>query len=83
MHARKTARLRVEVEPTQATYTLRMGGSLNILHHGEPITLTAGQPVQLPIPPAHQLQSPTQPPGREPLHRRRQQRKDTRHVQQG
>ena len=79
----KTTRLRVEVEPTQATYTLLTGETLDIHHHGEPITLTTGQPVQRPIPPAHQLHPPTQPPGREPLRRRRQQRKDRRHVHQG
>jgi alpha,alpha-trehalose phosphorylase len=69
--ARKTTRLRIEVEPTQATYTLLTGEPIDIQHHGEPITITAGQPVQRPIPPANQLEPPTQPRGREPLHRRR------------
>jgi alpha,alpha-trehalose phosphorylase len=71
VRARKTTRMRIEVEPTQATYTLLTGEALNILHHGEPVTLTSEQPVQRPIPPGTQLEPPTQPRGREPLHRRR------------
>jgi alpha,alpha-trehalose phosphorylase len=71
LRARKATRLRIEVEPTHATYTLLMGESLDIQHYGEPITLTTDQPVQLPIPSANRLQAPTQPRGREPLHRRR------------
>jgi alpha,alpha-trehalose phosphorylase len=70
LRARKTTRLRIEVEPTQATYTLLTGEQLDIHHYGEPITLTADQPVRRPIPPASRLEPPTQPRGREPLHRR-------------
>jgi alpha,alpha-trehalose phosphorylase len=70
IRARETTRLRLEVEPTQATYTLLMGERLDIQHHGEPITLTTDQPVQRPIPPTNDLKAPTQPRGREPLHRR-------------
>ena len=72
LRARKTTRLRIEVEPTQATYTLLMGERLDIHHHGQPITVTADQPVQCPIPPATQLEPPTQPRGREPRRRRPQ-----------
>ncbi len=71
LRARKTTRLRIEVEPTQATYTLLTGESLAIHHYGEPITVTADQPVQCPIPPANQLEPPTQPRGRAPRRRRR------------
>ncbi len=71
LRARKTTRLRIEVEPTLATYTLLTGETLDIHHHGEPITLTSGQSVQCPIPPANPLEPPTQPHGREPPHRRR------------
>jgi alpha,alpha-trehalose phosphorylase len=71
LRARKTTRLRIEVEPTHATYTLLMGERLDIQHYGEPITVTAGQPVRCPILPAHELEPPTQPRGREPLRRRR------------
>jgi alpha,alpha-trehalose phosphorylase len=70
LRARKTTRLRIEVEPTQATYTLLMGERFDIEHYGERITLTSDQPVQRPIPPANPLERPTQPRGREPLHRR-------------
>ena len=78
LRARKTTRLRIEVEPTRATYTLLTGEALNIIHHGEPISLITRHPVQRPIPLAHQPESPTQPPGREPVPWRRQQRKDMR-----
>ena len=69
LRARKTTRLRIEVEPAQATYTLLIGEPLDIYHHDEPITLTADKPVQRPIPPADQLEPLTQPPGREPARR--------------
>ena len=36
-----------------------MGERLDIHHHGEPIAVTAGEPVQRPIPPATQLEPPT------------------------
>jgi alpha,alpha-trehalose phosphorylase len=42
-------KLRVEVEPTQATYTLLMGNPLEIHHHGQPITVTGDHPAQCPI----------------------------------
>ena len=71
LRARKTTRLRIEVNPTQATYTLLTGERLDIQHYGEPITVTSDQSVQRPIPPADGLEPPTQPRGREPLHRRR------------
>jgi alpha,alpha-trehalose phosphorylase len=69
LRARKTTRLRIEVEPTQATYTLLMGERLDINHHGKPITLTADQPVQCPISPTPSLERPTQPAGRAPRRR--------------
>jgi alpha,alpha-trehalose phosphorylase len=70
LRARKTTRLRLEVEQTRATYTLLMGDKLDIQHYGEPITLSSERPVQRPIPPAKELETPTQPRGREPVHRR-------------
>jgi alpha,alpha-trehalose phosphorylase len=75
LRARKATRLRIEVEPTQATYTLLMGEPLHIRHHGEPLTLTADQPVQRPIPPADEVEPPSQPRGRAPQHRRRPRRR--------
>ena len=71
LRARKTTRLRVEVEPTHATYTLLMGEPFDVGHYEETITLTAGQPVRCPIPPTSELEPPTQPRGREPVRRRR------------
>jgi alpha,alpha-trehalose phosphorylase len=71
LRARETTRLRIEVEQTQATYTLLMGEPLDIHHHGQPITVTTDQPAQRPIPPVQQLAPPTQPRGRAPQRRRR------------
>src|SRR5690606_1476370 len=50
-------RLRVSVRPTEVTYFLREGdhedGSrLELIHHGEPITVEVGTPVTVPIPEA-------------------------------
>jgi alpha,alpha-trehalose phosphorylase len=75
LRARETTRLRIEVEQTRATYTLSMGDALDIHHHGAPITVTAGQPVQCPIPPPTQPEPPTQPRGRAPRRRRPQPRR--------
>jgi alpha,alpha-trehalose phosphorylase len=71
LRARKTTRLRIEVEPTHATYTLLTGERLDIQHYGEPITLTTDNPVKRPIPPAAQMDPPSQPRGRAPQHRPR------------
>ena len=62
----KTGKLRIEVEPTQVTYTVLSGRAIEINHHGRPIKLTRNHPVQCPIPPAPELERPMQPPGREP-----------------
>jgi alpha,alpha-trehalose phosphorylase len=65
----KAAKLRIEVEPTHATYTLLSGEPLEIEHHGAPITVTGDHPARCPIPPAPALERPTQPRGREPARR--------------
>ena len=70
LHLRKNTQLRVEVEPTQATYTLTEGESLDIRHHGQPVTVTTDGPARCPIPPAPALERPTQPAGRETARRR-------------
>jgi len=62
-------RLRVEVEHEQARYTLRDGPPLEIRHHGEALTITAGQPALRQIPPPLQRVPPHQPPGRAPARR--------------
>jgi len=66
---RKQAQIRIEVEPTQATYTLLMGEAVDIHHHGKPVTVPTDHSVSCPIPPAPTLERPKQPPGREPAHR--------------
>ena len=63
-------RLRVEVTHAEATYTLANGDPLQIAHHGQPVTLSAGKPQAHPIPSLSQRPRPTQPPGREPARRR-------------
>jgi alpha,alpha-trehalose phosphorylase len=67
---RKGSQLRIEVEPTQATYTLLMGETVDIHHHGQPVTVPADHSVRCPIPPAPALERPNQPRGREPAQRR-------------
>jgi alpha,alpha-trehalose phosphorylase len=69
LHARETTRLRIEVEPTQATYTLLEGERFDIEHYGKPITITPDRPVQRAIPSVKQLEPPTQPDGRAPRRR--------------
>ena len=57
-------RLRVEVTPGAATYTLREDDSeLEISHWGERIELAPGASAARPIPPAPQLPAPAQPAG--------------------
>ncbi len=68
-------RLRVNVRPNEVTYLLREGehgeGSrLNVVHHGELVTVEVGKPATRPIPPAEDPgPPPEQPPGRAPLRR--------------
>jgi alpha,alpha-trehalose phosphorylase len=59
----------VEVTHKHATYTLLEGSSLEFSHHGDAMTLTAGQPLQKPIPDPPRLERPTQPHGRVPARR--------------
>jgi alpha,alpha-trehalose phosphorylase len=61
-------RLRVEVTKEDATYSLE-GEPLEIAHHGEPVTVAKQQPRTLPIPPAVERPTPSQPPGRAPRRR--------------
>jgi alpha,alpha-trehalose phosphorylase len=63
-------RLRVDVAPEEATYSLVGGAPLEITHHGETATVDAAQPVTRPIPPAPEREPPTQPDGRSPARRR-------------
>ena len=63
-------RLRVEVTHAEARYTLADGDPLEIVHHGQPVSLSAGKPQARPIPAAPSRTRPSQPSGREPAHRR-------------
>ncbi len=69
LRCRKSTQLGIEVEPTQATYSLLKGEPLDIHHHGQPVTLTKDKSVRRPIPPAPALERPTQPAGRAPARR--------------
>jgi alpha,alpha-trehalose phosphorylase len=62
-------RLRVDIRPGTATYTLLDGDPLDIAHHGEPLKLSAGSPEDRPIPPAPSHPEVRQPPGRRPTPR--------------
>jgi len=59
-------RLRVDVRSHDAQYELLDGKPLEILHHGENLTVTADSPQTRPLPPAPQRPAPQPPPGRSP-----------------
>ena len=62
-------RLRAEITHAEATYSLADGDPLQIVHHGQPVSLTAAQPQTRPIPAAPSRPRPSQPSGREPARR--------------
>jgi alpha,alpha-trehalose phosphorylase len=65
-------RLRVEVAADTASYILDGDGPpMELQHHGQPVTVSAGQPQTRDIPKLRPLPPPAQPPGREPIHRGR------------
>ncbi|MGD1218689.1 glycoside hydrolase family 65 protein [Streptomyces krungchingensis] len=59
-------RLRVEIEPDAATYTLATGEPLEIRHHREPYTVDGDKPHRLAIPAPRLRPAPDQPPHRRP-----------------
>jgi alpha,alpha-trehalose phosphorylase len=59
-------RLRVEIVSDSARYELLEGEPLELDHHGQKFTLTAGTPQTLSIAPADAPARPAQPPGRAP-----------------
>jgi alpha,alpha-trehalose phosphorylase len=66
----QTRRLAVEITATAATYTLHTGEPLHLAHHGQPITVSPGNPITQPIPASSvTTERPTQPPGRAPAPR--------------
>jgi alpha,alpha-trehalose phosphorylase len=64
-------RLLVEVHSHQVTYSLLDGPPLQIVHHGESVTVDPERALTQPIPPPPVLETPSQPRGREPTRRRR------------
>jgi alpha,alpha-trehalose phosphorylase len=63
------ARLRVTVHAGQVTYEAT-GGDMQVQHHGQPVSLTAGRPSTLAIPPRDDPgPAPAAPPGRAPARR--------------
>jgi hypothetical protein len=64
-------RLRVTVHAHEATYSLRDTGTLELIHHGQPVMVRGGgHPTVCPIPAMRPLtETPKQPPGRVPVRR--------------
>ncbi|MDQ3768109.1 MAG: family 65 glycosyl hydrolase, partial [Actinomycetota bacterium] len=62
-------RLRVDVHSDGAEYELLDGEPLEILHHGEAVTVAAGPPQRVDNPPPPRRVAPQPPPGRSPLRR--------------
>jgi alpha,alpha-trehalose phosphorylase len=65
----RSRRLDVDVRRSEATYTLLEGEPLELLHHGQPVTLSTELPSALGIPPAPERPAPRQPHGRAPARR--------------
>ncbi len=62
--------LRVEVTATAATYSIADGKTVDIVHWGEPVTVSPGEPATRPIPAVAPVgPRPTQPVGRAPRRR--------------
>jgi alpha,alpha-trehalose phosphorylase len=59
----------VDARREHATYALRAGEPLEIVHHGETVELGRDKPVTRPITPAPRRDRPRQPRGREPRRR--------------
>jgi alpha,alpha-trehalose phosphorylase len=60
-------RLKADIGPAHARYRLLEGEPLVVLHHGEPVTVTADATAERRIPPSPTLPEPQQPPGRRPF----------------
>ncbi|QMU76586.1 glycoside hydrolase family 65 protein [Streptacidiphilus sp. PB12-B1b] len=63
-------RLRVEITPDGAVYTLAEGEPLELRHCGESFVLTTDKPLTGELPPVRHLPEPGQPRGRRPATRR-------------
>ena len=60
------SRLCVEVDRERVTYSVEEGDPVALSHHGEPLLVSHGAPVERPIPPIDAGPPPAQPPGRPP-----------------
>ena len=64
-------RLKVTTDGNEVTYTLSdHGSSIDLIHHGERLTLESGVPVTVPVPPAPVAPIVQQPVGRAPRPRK-------------
>jgi alpha,alpha-trehalose phosphorylase len=59
-------RLRVDVYPDHATYELVAGDPMELVHHGEELTVRLGAPENRAVPPAPPRPAPRPPPRRAP-----------------
>jgi alpha,alpha-trehalose phosphorylase len=58
--------LKVEITPPQVGYSIVGEQELEIVHHGQEVTVEPGRVLTLPIPAAAEHDPPVQPPGRAP-----------------
>ena len=62
--------MHVLVTPEEATYTLEDGAPIDIVHYGQSVTISVGEPAVYPIPRLEPGPAPTQPAGRAPMRRK-------------
>ncbi|WP_436786149.1 glycoside hydrolase family 65 protein [Yinghuangia sp. YIM S10712] len=72
MRLRKNIVLHIEITNAEATYSLREGDRLRLVHDEQEVLVTSQKPVSLPIPRPVPLERLTQPAGREPARRQAQ-----------
>ncbi len=68
---RRGQAVRADISGGTATYLLVDGPPIQISHHGDPVTLIAGRPNTMPVPPAPVVSPVSQPHGRAPARRTR------------
>ncbi|NUU25698.1 MAG: glycoside hydrolase family 65 protein [Streptomycetaceae bacterium] len=69
LRLRRKLVLSIEITRAEATYSLREGDALTLVHDEDEVRLTAAKPVSRPIPRPVPLERLHQPPGREPARR--------------
>jgi alpha,alpha-trehalose phosphorylase len=65
-------RLRVDVHPKEVRYEVLDGDPMELIHHGESLTVGQQAPQTRPVPPAPRRTPPHPPPGRRPPRRHRE-----------